>query len=154
MDWFVRNYGHVNCPNWFYWFIGSILFYTLAMILPGQHWPWIFPTNWGIYIFFVLYSTLLHLPPLRFHWVDQGPLQLVHWQSDALTTRLDQIASYFFRWTRLWSRLTLHAFNSYEAVLRAPEWRDFYNDLTFTVNLTSSLYASLSRVVLHWLPSS
>jgi hypothetical protein len=50
-----------------------------------------------INIFFVLYSTLLHLPPLRFHCAEgcwdrssnPGPLQLVHWQTDAKTTRLD-----------------------------------------------------------------
>ncbi len=48
----------------------------------------------GGLFFFVLYSTLLHLPPLGFHCADgsnPGPLQLVHWQSDALTTRLDLI---------------------------------------------------------------
>jgi hypothetical protein len=40
----------------------------------------------------LLYSTLLHLPPLRFHCADEcwdrtqaGPLQLLHWQSDALS---------------------------------------------------------------------
>jgi hypothetical protein len=47
--------------------------------------------------FFILYSALLHRPPLRFHCADgcwertPGPLQLVHWQLDALTTRLDLI---------------------------------------------------------------
>jgi len=52
-----------------------------------------FPTNK------VLYSALLHLPPLRFHcadgWWDRTQdrcnLQLMHWQSDALTTKLDFI---------------------------------------------------------------
>ncbi len=39
----------------------------------------------------------LHLPPLRFHWVggcrdrNLGLLRLRHWQSDALTTRLDLV---------------------------------------------------------------
>ncbi len=48
-------------------------------------------------LFYILYSTLLHLPPLRFHYADgcwdrtRGPLQVVNWQSDALTTRLDLI---------------------------------------------------------------
>ncbi len=44
----------------------------------------------------VLYSALFHLPPLRFLCADvcwDRPLQLVHWQSDALTTRLDLIHS-------------------------------------------------------------
>ncbi len=36
------------------------------------------------FIFCVLYSALLHLPPLRFHSVGR----CWHWQSDALTTRL------------------------------------------------------------------
>jgi hypothetical protein len=49
----------------------------------------------GFFLFFVLYSALLHLPPLRFHCADEcwdrTPLQLVHWQSDALTTKLDLI---------------------------------------------------------------
>jgi hypothetical protein len=44
-------------------------------------------------VFHVRYSTLLHLPPLRFHCVGGWRsktrlLQLRHWQSDALTTRL------------------------------------------------------------------
>jgi hypothetical protein len=50
-------------------------------------------------VFYVHYSTLLHLPPLRFHCVGgrrmEGPnpglLRLWHWQPDALTTRLDLI---------------------------------------------------------------
>jgi hypothetical protein len=42
----------------------------------------------GIF-FYLLYSTLLYLPPLRFHCVYC--LRLRHWQPDALTTRLDFI---------------------------------------------------------------
>ena len=48
----------------------------------------------GGLFFFVLYSTLLHLPPLRFHCADgcwDRTQQLVHWQSEDLTTRLDVI---------------------------------------------------------------
>ncbi len=54
------------------------------------------PKIWGFFVY-VLYSTLLHLPPLRFHCVggcwgwNPGMLRLRHWQSDALTTRLDLI---------------------------------------------------------------
>ncbi len=47
------------------------------------------------FFFYVLYSTLIHLPPLRFHCVggscmgsNPGLLRLRHWQPDALTTRL------------------------------------------------------------------
>ncbi len=61
------------------------------------HYPvWIWICGEGDF-YFVLYSTLLHLPPLRFHCdagmlgSNPGPLQLLHWQSDALTTRLDLI---------------------------------------------------------------
>ncbi len=58
-----------------------------------------FPKNFclkgGIFwiFFYVLYSTLLCLPPLRFHCVGGcwGLLRLRHWQSDALPTRLDLI---------------------------------------------------------------
>ncbi len=39
--------------------------------------------------FYVLYSTLLHMPPLRFHCF--GGSRLRHWQSDSLITRLDLI---------------------------------------------------------------
>ncbi len=59
----------------------------------------IFLGEFFLIIFFfvpVLYSTLIHLPPLRFHCADgcwdrtqDRCKQLVHWQSDALTTRLD-----------------------------------------------------------------
>jgi hypothetical protein len=43
-------------------------------------------------IFFVLYLSLLHLPPLRFHCADEPrTVATVHWKSDALTTKLDLI---------------------------------------------------------------
>jgi hypothetical protein len=43
--------------------------------------------------FLPTYSALLHLPPLRFRMLGFNPglLQLLHWQSDALTTRLGLI---------------------------------------------------------------
>ncbi len=49
-------------------------------------------------IFYYFYSTLLHLPPLRFHcvwgcWDRTHDLRLRHWLSDALTTRLDLSAT-------------------------------------------------------------
>ncbi len=56
----------------------------------------------GIFIdflfFYIRYSTLLHLPPLRFHCVigswdrtQDSCVRLWHWQSNALTTWLDLI---------------------------------------------------------------
>jgi hypothetical protein len=60
-------------------------------------------SNWGNFwdfFLFVQYSTLLRLLPLRFHCVGRrtlgsnpGLLRLRHWQSEALTTRLDLIHS-------------------------------------------------------------
>ncbi len=56
--------------------------------------------TWILFINYVLYSTLLHLPPLRFQRVGgcwewtQGQLRRWHWQSDTLTTRLDLIPSF------------------------------------------------------------
>ncbi len=56
----------------------------------------VYMCNLGIF-WCVLYSTLLHLPPLRFHcvWVwgrwdqTQDCVRLWHWQSDALASRLN-----------------------------------------------------------------
>jgi hypothetical protein len=47
--------------------------------------------NGGIFRCFsyVLCSTMLHLPPLRFHCVGGCWIELLPWQSEALTTRLD-----------------------------------------------------------------
>ncbi len=46
-------------------------------------------------MFKVLYSKLHHLPPHSIvsedAWIAPGLLQPLHWQSDALTTRLDLI---------------------------------------------------------------
>ncbi len=53
---------------------------------------------------YVLYSTVLHLPSLKFRCVggdcDRTPglLQLRHWQSDALTTQLDLIHAICTLW--------------------------------------------------------
>ncbi len=50
--------------------------------------------NENVYFFYVLYSILLHLPPLRFHCVGgcwdrtQECCYFGHWQSDALTQSL------------------------------------------------------------------
>jgi hypothetical protein len=60
---------------------------TFMVKITHNFWP-------GIY---VLYSPLLHLPPLRFQirrmmlGLNPGLLRLWHWRSDALTTRLDLI---------------------------------------------------------------
>jgi hypothetical protein len=60
--------------------------------------------NVGLYnlfsIFYVQYSTLLHLPPLRFQCrrmlgSNPGQLRLLHWMSDALITGLDLIHKFF-----------------------------------------------------------
>ncbi len=68
---------------------------------------WIFFWGGGIFS----YSTLLHLPPLRFHCSDgcwdrtQDRLQLVHWQSHALTTRSNplnlSLPSYLYSYVKL-----------------------------------------------------
>jgi len=62
-----------------------------------------FPCHfWHVYLLFfflfhVQYSTLLHLPPLRFHcvvgcrYMNPGLLQCLHWQPDAPTYRPDLI---------------------------------------------------------------
>jgi hypothetical protein len=53
------------------------------------------------FFLYVLYSTLLHLPPLRFHYIGRmletnpGQLQLWHRQSNALTARLDLLHSFY-----------------------------------------------------------
>ncbi len=67
-----------------------------------------------IFSFYVWYSTLLHLPPLRFHcvggcWIrTPGQLRLRHWLSDALTTRLDLIHN---RLDLIYTRLDLIHFD-------------------------------------------
>ncbi len=61
---------------------------------------------------YVLYSTLLHLTPHRFQMLGSNPglLLLRHWQSDALTTRLDLIHT---RLDLIHDRLDLiHYYNS------------------------------------------
>jgi hypothetical protein len=83
-----------------------ILFFTslplFLIIHPHFHFPLLSVQNsfflyifWGIFSFsFVLYSALLHLPPLRFHCSDgcwDRTQDRCNWQSDALTTRLDLI---------------------------------------------------------------
>ncbi len=59
--------------------------FVLARLIPERF-------KQGDFFRYVLYSTLLHLPPLRFHCVkgcwDPGQLRLRHWLSDALATRL------------------------------------------------------------------
>jgi len=54
----------------------------------------IFGGDLFLFCLFVLYSALLHLPPLKFNCADgcwDRTTGLVYWQSDALTTRLDLI---------------------------------------------------------------
>ncbi len=52
----------------------------------------------GFFKMYVLYSTLLHLPPLRFNrrmlGLNPGQLRLRHWLSDALATRLHLIQTW------------------------------------------------------------
>ncbi len=81
--------------------------------------------------FFIQYSALLHLPPLRFHCADgcwdrtqdrcnQGVynwLQLLHWQSDALTTRLDLIRVFLFL---VFSSLKIIRFGGFCVLCMAP----------------------------------
>ncbi len=45
----------------------------------------------GFFSFCVRYSTLLYLPPMRFHCVGDAGIELRHYQPDAVTTRLNLI---------------------------------------------------------------
>ncbi len=64
--------------------------YSKKLILKGHYFEF--------FSFYVQYSTLLHLPPLKFHcvggcWDRTQELRPRHWLPDAPTTRLDLIHS-------------------------------------------------------------
>ncbi len=79
-----------------------------------------------IFFFYVLYSKLLHLPPLRFLCAGgcwDRNVTTRHWQSDALTARLDFILFSSFSYTQLnWQtaigdKLNTHTFSCWSVEL-------------------------------------
>ncbi len=75
-----------------------------------------FYTGWFFLFFcfiYVLYSALLHLPSFRFHCVwgcwdfTQDCCDIVNWQSDILTIRLDLIHKVTFLFCQNWSIITV-----------------------------------------------
>jgi hypothetical protein len=108
------------------------------------------------YIFFVLYSILLHLPPLRFHcadgcWDRTQTLQLMHWQSDALTSRLDLIRNtpqYYpvisMRTTTISPLTSMFYISSKETNCRVPYkiWERPVPDVSYGYGVHPTLYVN------------
>ncbi len=122
----------------------QFLFYFALIFVHGLRW---FRTKLegflDFFYFYVRYSTLLHLPPLRFPcaaaaWCSDrsnpGLLRLWHWQPDALTTRIDLIhrTKLLKEWTIV--AVIVSALSSGLSVIINPtlrllhcykDWRDF-----------------------------
>ncbi len=86
-------------------FLCSGILFQVTIVLAECLWyhdVWLLSFCMGIYEYlflfiYVLYSTLFHMPTLRFHCVGgcwdrtENCCDFLHWQSGALTTRLDLI---------------------------------------------------------------
>ncbi len=93
-----------SSPLWLRWERGSRLHLDKKLLKVTRGFFWIF-------LFYILYSTLLHLPPLRFHSEDAGlePRSVISALAvNALTTRLDLFHSMldlihkYFKSTAVW----------------------------------------------------